>query len=324
MFRQNHLTQEIFMSLQMPRREFIRTAGLSALGGAGLALSAGNAVAQAGATTARAPRLLVGLCAYSFRGALAKGTMNMEDFILQCVELGVNGADITVYWFKGGMDTVSLMKYRHFAFKNGMPFSGVACGPDLLQRNNTERQKAYDETKSWIDGAEALGASHLRVFGGALSPGMTEAQGIDFIVEAMKPLCDYAGKKGIALGIETHNGITQKADTTLEILRRVDNPYAGITLDITHFQGDTDEDLYKQIEACIPYATQTHIRPVFDKSRHPIDLDRVWQMFAKAGYRGYMSLEYEGGRNAEDPMTGVPKLIEQMKSLCKKYSSPAV
>jgi sugar phosphate isomerase/epimerase len=97
----------------------------------------------------------------------------------------------------------------------------------------------------------------------------------------------------------------------------VDSPYAGITLDITHFHGDSDEDMYKQIEACIPYATQTHIRDHFD-NRNPIDLDRVWQMFAKAGYKGYMSLEYQG---REDPMTAAPKMVEQMKALSRKYSS---
>ena len=312
------------MSIRMPRRDFIRTAGLGALGGAGLALSAGGAFAQARATAARTPRLMLGLCAYSFRGPLGNGTMNMEDFILKCVELGVDAADITVYWFKGGMDPAYLRNYRHFAFHNGMPFSGVACGSNLIEGDATKRQKAYDEAKSWIDGTEALGASHLRVFAGRLSPGMTEAQGIDLMVEAMKPLCDYAGKKGITLGVEIHGGVTQKADVMLEILHRVNSPFAGITLDITHFQGATDEDLYKQIEACIPYATQTHIRPVFDKSRHPIDLDRVWQMFAKGGYRGYMSLEYEGGSEVEDPMTGVPKLLAQMRSLCKKYSPAPV
>ena len=312
------------MSLQIPRREFIRTAGLGALGSASLAFNASGAAGAVPSTGAKSARLMLGLCAYSFRGPLTKGTMNMEDFILKCVEFGVNAADITTYWFKDGMNPVSLRKFRHFAFKNGMPFSGAACGPDLLQADLTERQKAYDETKSWIDGTEALGASHLRIFAGPTFQGMTEAQGIDLVVDAMKRLCDYAAPKGIALGVETHKGITQKADVTLEILRRVDNPYAGITLDITHFVGDTDEDLYKQIEACIPYATQTHIRPVFDKGRHPIDLDRVFRMFAQSGYRGYMSLEYEGGKNSEDPMTGVPKQLAMLRELCKKYSAQPV
>jgi sugar phosphate isomerase/epimerase len=311
------------MSTQLPRRDFLRS-GLGALASAGLISHPGEAFNPPDATPARSPRLLLGLCAYSYDKPLTDGQMNMEDFVLKGVELGVNAVDITTYWFKGGMDPVYLRKFRDFAFKNGMPFSGAACGANLLQADAAKRQKTYDEAKTWIDGTEALGASHLRIFGGPLPPGMSVAQGIDFVVEAMKSLCDYSGSKGIALGIETHWGITQKADVTLEIIHRVNNPYGGITLDITHFLGDNDEDLYRQIESCIPYATQTHIRPNFDKGRGPIDFDRVWKMFAKAGYRGYMSLEYEPEKGGEGPMTGVPKVLARMKPLCKKYSEPAV
>jgi hypothetical protein len=41
-------------------------------------------------------------------------------------------------------------------------------------------------------------------------------------------------------------------------------------------------------------------------------------MFARSGYKGYMSVEYEG---EEDAMTGVPKLINKIKPLCRKYST---
>jgi hypothetical protein len=41
-------------------------------------------------------------------------------------------------------------------------------------------------------------------------------------------------------------------------------------------------------------------------------------MFADGDYKGYMSAEYEG---SEDAMTGVPKLIDKIGALCKKYSS---
>ena len=51
----------------------------------------------------------------------------------------------------------------------------------------------------------------------------------------MKPACNYAGKRGIAPGIEDLDCVTQSADLCLEIIHRVDSPYAGINLDITHF-----------------------------------------------------------------------------------------
>jgi sugar phosphate isomerase/epimerase len=259
------------------------------------------------------PRLLAGCCAYSYGSYLKTGKMTMEDFILKALDLGVLGVDITTYWLKS-TEPAYLAGLRRFAYRNGVPFSGAAIGTDMCQPDVGKRNEELDKIKKWVDATELLGASHLRVFGGELPPGSREEQGIQWVVETMKPACDYAAKKGVILGIESHGGITSKASNILEILRRVDSPSAGCNLDISNFQ----ENPYQQIEACIPSATHAHIRDFYGESRKPLDLDRVWQMFAKAGYRGYMSAEYEGD---EDPMTGVPKLIEKIKTLCRKYSS---
>jgi hypothetical protein len=66
----------------------------------------------------------------------------------------------------------------------------------------------------------------------------------------------------------------------------------------------------------------THIRDHFD-DHSPIDMDRVWRLYAQAGYRGYMSLEYnplpwDGG---EPAITGAPKMIKRIRELNRKYSS---
>ena len=304
------------------RRTFLRTAGATAVAGSGL-FGADKGGAEATLPRGGAPpaaggsRLFVGCCAYSFRKYLEHGPMTMEDFILKGVELGLHGVDVTVYYLKS-TDPAYLTGLRHVAFKNGMPFSGAGCGSSMVQADKAKRAQVLADIKKWVDVTDWLGASHLRIFAGELPPGATVDQGMEWSVEVMKPACDYAGKKGITLGVEDHGGITQKAETTLEILRRVDSPYAGVNLDISNFLAASDDEQYAQIEACIPYATHTHIRDRFGDSRRPIDLDRVWQLFAKAGYKGYMSAEYEG---EEDAMTGVPKLIDRIKTLCKKYST---
>jgi hypothetical protein len=70
---------------------------------------------------------------------------------------------------------------------------------------------------------------------------------------------------------------------------------------------------------CVPYATHAHLRPTYGHNpRKPLDLDRVGQIFAKAGYKGFLSAEYE---EEGDPMTNVPKLVATIKALCKKYST---
>lgn len=299
------------MNNSFPRRKFLRTLAAGATAGAGSRVLAANPLGATGASAQS--RLFVGCCAYSYNKYLSKGPMTMEDFILKAVELGVYGADITTYYLKSS-DPTYLVSLRHLAFKNGLPFSGAAIGTNMCQSDPAKRTQELEKIKKWVDATEWLGASHLRVFGGELPAGATEEQGVQWVAEVMKPACEYSAKKGITLGIEDHHGITSKASPILEILRLVDSPYAGINLDISNFA----EDPYTQIEACIPYATHTHIRDVFSETRQSIDLDRVFQMFARAGYKGYMSAEYEG---AEDPMTAVPKLVDKIRALSKKYSS---
>ena len=268
----------------------------------------------------KTPRLFPGCCAYSYGPYLKAGAMTIEDFIHKAVELRVDAVDMTVYYFKS-TDPAYLASLRDLAYKLAMPFSGAACGASMVQADPAKRTQALIDIKKWVDVTDQLGASHLRVFAGKLPPGAALQQAVDWTVETMKAASDYAGNKGIKLGLEDHSGISQTAEVCLEIMHRVNSPYARINLDITHFVPTPGQDAYAQIASCLPYATVTHIRDRFDDGT-PIDMHRVWRMFADAGYKGYMSVEfqkeYEGG---EDPMTGVPKLVTQVRALCQKYST---
>src|SRR5579862_1811074 len=190
------------MRALMQRRQFLQTAGAAALVGAGKSISKESKPDPAAPLPASAPRLLSGCCAYSFRKALASKQMTMEDFILKGVEMGLEGVDMTVYWLKS-TDPGYLAGLRHLALKNGIPFSGAACGSSMVQADKAKRDKVLDDIKKWIDVTDALGASHLRVFGGDLPSGATEEQAIGWIVETMKTACEYSGKKGITLALKT-------------------------------------------------------------------------------------------------------------------------
>ena len=300
------------------RREFLRTAGPAVIVGPGAVRAARtwNSMPSRGPATEAKPRLLTGCCAYSYRELLKVGKMKMEDVIGKAVELGIDAVDMTGYWFKS-TEPAYLASLRHLAYKNGVCFSGAATGASTVQADAGRRAQILEEIKKWIDVTESLGAPHLRVFAGKLPPGATAQQGIDWTVETLRVACEYAGKKGITLGVENHEGITQNADVCIELVHRVDSPYLGINLDITNFIATPQADAYAQIEATLPYATHSHIRDVFENGQ-AVDLDRVWPLFAAANYKGFMSAEYEG---EEDPSTGVPKLVEKIKVLCRKYSS---
>jgi len=300
------------------RREFLRTAGPAVIVGTELARAARawNSVPSTEPGSEVKPRLLTGCCAYSYSKLLKAGKMTMEDVIRKAVDLGIDAVDMTAYWFKS-TEPAYLASLRHLAYKNGVCFSGAAAGASTVQADAGRRTQVLEEIKKWIDVTESLGAPHLRVFAGKLPPGATVQQGIHWTIETLKVACEYAGKKGITLGVENHEGITQNADVCIELVQRIDSPYFGINLDITNFIATPQADAYAQIEATLPYATHSHIRDVFENGQ-AVDLNRVWPLFARANYKGFMSAEYEG---EEDPLIGVPKLVEKIKTLCRKYSS---
>ncbi len=285
----------------MNRRHFLMTTAIAA-----------QAQTPTGAP-ARLPRLIPGCCAYSYGSYLGKGKMTMEEFILKAVDLCVLGVEITTYWLKS-TDPAYLAGLRSFGYRHGIDFYGLSIGAQMCQPDGAKRKEVLDGIYRWVDATDRLGASHLRVFGDRVPEGATEAQGIQWVAETMKAACEYSGKKGITLGVETHMGLTVRGSNVLEILRRVDSPYAGCTLDISNWR----DNPYEHIAACLPYATNAHIRDTWGDPPQPLDLDRIWQMFARAGYQGYMSAEYEG---KEDPLTGVPKLVDRIRTLCRKYSS---
>ena len=299
------------MYKSLHRRDFLRATGIVSVGSLGLRLLAADEPAQRGVATGA--RLLPGCCAYSYGSYLGKGKMTMEQFIVEAVNLGVLGVDITTYWLKS-TEPAYLASLRNFAYRHGMPFSGLAIGADLCQPEGSKRKEIIETVRKWVDATAIAGASHLRVFGDKLPAGATEEQGVQWVVETMKAACEYAASKGVILGLETHSGLSTRAANIVAILRGVDSPYAGCNLDISNFR----ENPYEQIQTCLPYATHAHIRDFYGEPKKPLDLDRVWQMFAQSGYKGYMSVEYEG---EEDAMSGVPKLINKIKPLCRKYST---
>jgi len=308
---------EVCMKHHVARRQFLKTVGAGVLAGASMELlGPGSAQAQtapADRPAAKTTRLFSSCCAYTYRGEFKQG-LTLEKFIEKAVELRLDAVDMTVYYMKS-TDPGYIENLRYLGYKNGVAFSGAACGVSMVVADPAKRADTLTQIKKWIDVADRLGAPHLRVFAGKLPQGSSLSEATTWVVETMKAASDYSGKKGIMIGLEDHVGVSQSAEVCLEIMHRVNSPYAGINIDISHFVPTPTQDSYAQIAACIPYATNTHIRNTFDDGSM-IDMNRVWKLFADAGFKGFMSYEGEEMNNA-----GVPSQIAEIQRLCKKYSS---
>jgi sugar phosphate isomerase/epimerase len=140
-----------------------------------------------------------------------------------------------------------------------MSLSGIAIRTEIVSGRRRNPRCGNSLDSEWVDSAELLGVPHVREVAGNLSDGPSEKQGIGRAIEEMNQHA-IAAKRGITLGIEDHGGMIARASTTVGILRRVDSPYAGMNLDISNFEGKTDEAMYSDIRASVPFATHTHIR----------------------------------------------------------------
>jgi sugar phosphate isomerase/epimerase len=308
------------------RRHFLKTAGACVLGSGGIELLGAPASRatpdDAQLTGSKIPRLFSGCSAYSFRKQLLSGQMTMEDFIRNAVDLRLDGVDMTVYYLKS-TEPAYLESLRNLAFKNAVAFIGAACGSRTVQVDPAKRADVVNDIRKWVDVATWLGAPQLRIQAGNLPSGVSLTQAKDWVVETMKTAVEYAGQKGITLSLENNKGVSQYAETCLEVIHRVDSTYAGITLDITHFVPTPTQDAYSQIAACIPFATNVHILDRFEDGS-PIDLERIWRLFAQAGFKGYMSLEYDPRPGTEDISgTEIPQMISEIRALCRRYSGTA-
>jgi sugar phosphate isomerase/epimerase len=294
----------------MDRRRFVTMTGA--------ALAAAMAPTPIAAQApSRKPRFRTGLVAYSYRQALQAKTMKYEDLINVAVDTGIDGIDMTVYWLPS-TEADYLRSLRYLAYRNRVEIYSIGTRVQLAQPTPELQEKQLADLRKWIEVAQRVGATHIRVFGGQKPADATLEQAVAFAAETMKRGAELAGAAGVVLGIEDDGGITDFAKETIEIVRRADSPYAGMNLDIGNFR---PPKVYEQIEMSIPHAVSTHIKHEVanddGKTRSAADWDRIFRMFAAQGFRGYMGLEYEA---TADPATTIPAQLRRLREMAVKYS----
>ena len=292
----------------MNRRDLIKTLP---------AMAAAAGPAPPARAAARKGRLRSAICCYSYRTDLAKKTMTYDDIVRTAVELGIDGLDLTVYWFPNTSDDF-LLPLKRLAYRNGVEIYSISVATEMTQPTPELQAKELAKVKQWVDVAEKLGAGHIRVFGGRIPKGSTEDQAASAVVEVLKRASEYAGMKGIILGLENHGGITEKASTILDIVKRVDSPWVGVNLDTGNF----NRNAYEQMEQCMPQAVNVQVKVDIrvgpEGTREPSDWDRIAGLLVKNGYRGYLALEYEA---KEPAATAMPRLLTKLDAICRKYSA---
>lgn len=309
------------MNSLLRRREFLCRTPLAL---AGLALTGAAARAIEPFQRPGRARLQLSLAAYSFRQffkdaqkgvapeAAGARRIDLFDFVDYCAEQGCVGAEVTSYYFPKDFDEAFLLRLRRHAFLRGVALSGTAVGNRFTLPKGAERDAEIAGVKKWVDHAAVMSAPHIRVFAGNVVKPASLAESKSLAIAALEECAEYAGRKGVFLGLENHGGIVAEPADLLEMVRTIKSPWVGINLDTGNFH---TADPYADLARCAPYAVNAQVKSEIQRrgqKKEPADLTQIVKMLREVNYQGYVALEYEG---SEDAWSAVPPLLRQLKEL---------
>jgi sugar phosphate isomerase/epimerase len=258
-------------------------------------------------------KLRLSMAAYSVRDLLQQPDSGWDllRFVDYCLELGLEGAELTSYYFPKSVDEAYLARLRMHCHRRGISISGGAIANDFCQMDPTKVKADIDHTKRWIDRYAILGAPVIRIFAGGQPDGESWSSTLVRCAATIDEVAQYAAQRGIYLGLENHGGVTSTANQMLEIVKRVQSDGLGVNLDSGNFRSSRDP--YAELEQIAPYAVNAQLKVEMfpDGVKEWTDIPRVLRILANSGYSGFVALEYEA---SDPPLEAIPGWVERMKA----------
>jgi sugar phosphate isomerase/epimerase len=233
-------------------------------------------------------------------------------------------------------------RLRKVAEKAGLAVAGYCVGAELLVPQDTQRH-AITRLMEHVDVARELGVRSMRhdiTRGfGQWSAGVNVPKTFDgalrAVVPAIREVADYGATRGVKTSLENHGFFMQAAERVEKLIKTVKHPNFGLTLDMGNFLCVNDDPV-KAVKRLAKYAVMVHAKDfhVRDKRTMPatgwfatptrialrgaivghgvIDVPAQIAHLKKAGYNGWVSLEFEG---MEEPITAIRLGLDYLRKL---------
>lgn len=307
------------------RRQFLSQAAVAV--GAG-AVSAASVAAEP-ASSAEQPAARgnpIAVSTYSFWRFKEDSKLPIETCIDEAARMGFDAVEILQMQMESE-EPAHLQKLKQRALINGVSLCGLSTHQGFLSPDAAVRQKNIDHTNRAIELAYALGIPTMRINTGrwgtskdfdelmanrGVEPrleGYSDDDGFKWVIDSIEKCVPTAEKCGVTLGLENHWGLGLTPEGVLRIVKAVDSPWLRCTLDTGNFL----EDPYDRLEVMAPETVFVQAKTYYGGGVwYSLELDypRIAEMLRRHGYRGYVSLEFEGN---EDWRTAIPKSLSLLR-----------
>jgi len=277
------------------------------------------------------PFFKLSLAQWSFHKALQGGVMDHLHFAVKAKSLGFEGIEYVSQFFADKVTDISyLAKMNQEAMQNDINQLLIMVDGEggLALTDKIERLKSVENHRKWLDAAEILGCHSIRVncFGEGERDAVMAAG-----VEGLSRLSELGAKKNLNVIVENHGGYSSDGAWLAELMGKVNMENCGTLPDFGNFcvkrEGGVqwgapcvDEyDMYKGVEELMPFAKAVSAKSFdFDDEGNEtkIDFYKMLNIVKKAGFNGYIGVEYEGENLGEEE--GIVKTRDLLIAAAKK------
>lgn len=276
-------------------------------------------------------RLKLAVSTYSYWGFRDRKD-SIESCILNAANMGIEGVDV-LHKQMDSEDNCYLQKLKRLAYENGVALVCLCIHQGWVNPDKEYRQRMVNHTIRCINLAYKMGIPVLRLNSGTWGTSgsfdnLMKARGIEepikgytnedafgWVRDAIYECLPVAEECGVTLALENHWGIAGTPEGMLRIKKDVNSKWLKFLMDTGNFL----EDPYDKLEQVLPETIFISAKTYNGGGTWytlDLDYDRIVKQIHDAGFRGYMTLEFEG---KENPDTAVPACIKMLKGYIDKY-----
>lgn len=265
-------------------------------------------------TESSTPRFQISLAQWSLHRTIRKGELKNIDFPKYTKDkFGIMGVEYVNSFFKKEAKNMAYLKdLKNRADSEGVRNVLIMCDGEgnLGAKTKQARTKTVENHKKWVEAAKFLGCHSIRVNAGG--PGNREELGKQ-VVDGLTRLSTFAKDFGINVIVENHGGLSSDGDWLSGVLKQVNMENCGALPDFGNFH---QYDRYQGMKDLMPFAKGVSAKSrVFNDQGEEVQSDflKMMKIVAASKYKGYVGVEYEGGKLSEhDGIIATKKLLEKV------------
>ena len=279
----------------------------------------------------------ISVSSYSFMGYIRAGRLDQLSAVKAARDIGLDAIEFTDLTPPEGIDEGRYAQMiRDEAEKNGMKINAYTVSASLYHTTEEGSRAETDRLMKKVNVAGILGAGVMR-HDACWKYGTGAARNFDVMLPVIaanaRAVTEYAAAHGIRTCTENHGMIAQDSDRMEKLVAAVNHPNYGLLIDIGNF-ACADEDSVHAVSRLAPLAFHVHAkdftRRSFEQGAAPgyfqtrgcnwlrgeavgdgvIPVKQCLAILKKAGYDGYLSIEYEG---KDDCIEGIARGYENLK-----------